>query len=174
MADQFIGEVRAFPYTFAPQDWAFCNGQIISIMENQALFSIIGTYYGGDGRVTMGVPNLQGRIPVHFGQSPGIQSVQLGQFDGQPLTQLSSSQLPSHVHSINVLVDQERETTPDNDLFPALIPANAFYKRSFTPNLTMNESSINVSGSSSPHENRQPYLVMSYCIAVDGIYPPRN
>ena len=174
MADPFIGEIRALPYTYAPRDWAYCNGQLVEISQNTALYSIIGTTYGGDGRVTMGLPNLQGRIPIHSGTGPGIQYVGLGQLGGAPVVTLTASQIPSHVHNITVLLDAERETTPAGNLFPSIIPGNSFYKTGFTSTVEMSTSSIGVSGNSAMHENRQPFLAMSYCIAMDGIYPSRN
>jgi microcystin-dependent protein len=177
MSDQFIAEIRIFPFNFAPTEWAFCQGQLLSISENTALFSVLGTNYGGDGRVTFGLPNLQGSIAMHttqFSSSPFGQFV-LGQDGGDAAVTLSTSQIPSHTHSVQGDNDNNNATAGS----PAgAVPVNAtpiltFSKASAPQVATMNALMVAVAGGNQPHNNLMPYLVLSYCIALGGIYPSR-
>lgn len=177
--EPFIAEVRCFGFTFAPRGWAQCNGQLMSISQNTALFSILGTTYGGDGVSTFALPNLQGRIPMHWGSSPGGETTAIGEVQGQTSVTLTTNQIPSHPHAVTaVTVGDASERTA--------IPTNvAFLSGSRNPNLAyqnpgaavtsaFSPKAITVNGGSQPHDNMQPYLVLNFCIALEGIFPSRN
>jgi microcystin-dependent protein len=180
MADPFIGEIRIMPYTFAPRGWARCDGQTINIMDYTALFSIIGTTYGGDGRVTMGLPNLQGRVPMHWGNGPGLTPWNIGNTVGLPAVPLNNNQIPSHSHSLNASSADGTQSTPGGAYLAAgtkaggrgkTIPVNTYGMG--TPTL-METGAIGSSGHGQGHENRQPFTVVPFCIALIGLYPSRN
>lgn len=180
MSEPFIGEIRMMPYTFAPRNWARCDGQIMSIAENTALFSIIGTIYGGDGRVTMGLPNLQGRVPTHWGSGPGLTPWNIGTAYGFPSVALNSTQIPSHNHGLKAASANGSQTTPGGAYLAAgtkpgrggtTKPVNSY--GAGTPT-TMETGAIGTNGHSYPHENEQPYTVVPFCIALYGLYPARN
>ena len=165
MAEPFIGEIRQFAGSFAPKDWSLCAGQLISISENDALFSLIGTTYGGDGQTTFGLPNLQGRVPIHVANGFDI-----GQSGGSETVQLIQNQLPLHSHTAG----SSNAGTLDK---PA---GNVWAKtRSATPygspaNTTMNVASVSASGGTQAHENRVPFVAITYIISLNGIYPSRG
>ena len=175
MANPYLAEIRIFAGNFAPTGWAFCDGQILSISQNTALFSLLGTTYGGDGRTTFALPDLRGRAPVHMGQGPGLSNYSIGQVGGQENTTLTINQLPAHNHL--VACDNSGATTSS----PAgAIPANAginavdqyFSSRSSTG--TLSPSALQNTGSGQPFPNQGPYLALSFIIALQGIFPPRN
>ena len=179
MSAPFVGEIRAFGFNFAPQGWALCNGQTLSINQNQALFALIGTSYGGDGVQTFMLPNLQGRLAVGGGQGPGLQNYTVGESTGEPTHQLATAEMPAHGHSINAY------SAPPNPTYvpgPAVILASASTDQSGNPGvLAYGSGTLNTtiaplgnSGGGVPHENQMPYLVMNYCIALQGIFPSRN
>jgi len=199
MADPFIGEIIMFAGNFAPRGWAFCNGQLLSIQSNQALFAIIGTTYGGNGTNTFGLPNLQGRVPVHQGQSPGMSQYNLGQTGGTENVTLTANELPAHVHSValngtgNTSVAfgassaNGNTATPGPTTVPAkvvsgLTALNAF--SSTAPDTTLSPATatttVNVNGNTGIAVNNmsdhivQPYQVVSFIIALEGLFPPRN
>jgi microcystin-dependent protein len=166
MSEAFIGEIRAVSFNFPPRGWAFCNGQLLVINNNQALFSILGTMYGGDGRTTFALPNLQARHAMHtLGGSPP------GAAGGEAAHTLSISELPTHTHLAAAA------TTPGN---PGTDPTGAVWAArptvgyANTPNQPMNPAALGGSGGSQPHENAAPYLVLNYVIALVGIFPSRN
>ncbi|HTW82593.1 MAG TPA: tail fiber protein [Candidatus Sulfotelmatobacter sp.] len=178
MSSPYVAEIRVFPFNFAPVSWAFCNGQLLSISSNTALFSLLGTNYGGNGSSTFGLPNLQGAVPMHttsYSSSP-LGTFPIGATGGEASLQLLISEIPSHTHTV------QGDLTPANALYASpsgTIPANAtptlIYSTSGTPQtVTMNPSMIGVTGSSSAHNNLMPYLTLNYCICLQGVYPPRS
>jgi len=173
MSDPFIAEVRMFGFTFAPRDWAFCDGAIVQISENTALFSLIGATYGGDGRVTMGLPNLKSSVPMHWGRSPGLTQRSYGEKGGSYGVALNSSEIPVHTHTpVKASVDKD-STTPDSTLLLGRYGGNPCYGPLTNP-VALSDSAIGMSGHSDMHENRQPFLAINFCICLLGTYPSRN
>jgi microcystin-dependent protein len=170
--DPFVGEIRITGFNFAPTGWALCNGQILPISQNTALFSLLGTYYGGDGRSTFALPNLQDRSAVHWGQGPGLSPRVLGETGGEASVTLAANEMPAHSHAL--LADAAATTgTPSPTVDLAQTPGPAIYGGTSNP-VAMAASALSVAGGGQPHENRQPYLVLNYIIALQGIYPPRS
>jgi microcystin-dependent protein len=176
--DPYIGEVRCFGFNFAPTNWMLCNGQLLPIAQYTALFSIIGTFYGGNGTSNFALPNLQGQIPMHWGSSSGVPTTVIGEVQGQPQVSLISTQIPQHSHIIF-------SATPGSTAERTAIPGNTSYlseaKGSFvyqnppvTPNTPFSPKALSTSGGSQPHENMQPYLTLNFCIAIFGIFPQRS
>ena len=168
----FIGEIRMFAGNYAPQGWAFCQGQLLSISQNTALFSILGTTYGGDGRVTFALPNLSGRVPVGVGQGAGLTNRQLGEMSGTETVTLTTAQMPAHSHTVNAVTADGNQNLPTNS-FPANTKTLDKEYSTVAPNTTMNPTMIGVSGGSQPFGVMQPSLGMNYIICVNGIYPSR-
>lgn len=177
--DQFIGEIRAFPFNFPPVGWAFCNGQVLAISTNTALFSILGTVYGGDGKTTFGLPNLQGRVVVAPGQGPGLSPWALGEPAGVDNVTLLPAEMPVHGHQVTGMNNLGTELVPGNTSYLSRDVRGGSgviqYMRTGGPSSTiMAPNALGVSGGSQPHENRQPFQVLNYCIALVGIFPSRN
>jgi len=170
MSEPFLGEIRPFPYGFAPRFWAFCSGQLLPINQNQALFSLLGTTYGGNGTTTFALPNLNDRVPIGAGTGPGLSSVNLGEQSGSSSVTLLSTQIPSHNHSVNVA--GAGTTTSPVGAIPANSPLHNIYDTAI--NTTMDPDVIEPAGGNQPHENMQPYLGINFCIALSGIFPSRN
>jgi len=170
MADPFVAEIRIFPFNFAPKGWAWCNGQILPISQNTALFSLLGTTYGGDGKSTFALPNLQGSVPLAPGQGPGLSLYDLGQTGGEPTVTLLATEMPSHTHNIQAqTVDPGDNRTPG----PQFNLGNtAVYTNS--QNGQMDPSAVSLYGNGQPHNNLMPYLTLYYNIALQGVYPPRT
>jgi microcystin-dependent protein len=166
--DQFLGEIKIMSFMFAPKGWMQCNGQLLPINQNQALFSLLGTTYGGDGRVNFGVPNLQGRIPFHLGNG-FVQGAQ----GGETAHTLNVSELPAHTHIVTASSNAATQNSA-NSPSPALWANGARTVYASTPNAVMNPASVSTNGGSQPHENRPPYLVLNFCIAIQGIFPSQN
>src|SRR4051794_22595491 len=166
MGTPYMSEIRLMSFNFPPKGWALCNGQLLPINQNQALFSLLGTSYGGDGRVNFALPNLQGRVPLHMGGGFVI-----GQVGGEQTHTLITSEMPSHLHDINVSTASSGGT--DNPAGNFLGGANDLYH---TPaaQTSMNPATVGNAGGSLPHNNMQPYLTVSFCIALQGIFPSRN
>lgn len=163
MAEPFIAEIKVISWNFPPKGWAFCNGQLLAINQNQALFSILGTTYGGDGRVNFALPNLQGCSPIHTGNG-----FTLGEKAGESAHTLNVSELPAHTHVL-----QGVPANGDTPIPTALANANNLYSSS-PPNTTLTAGSIGNAGGSQPHENMSPYLVLNFIIALTGIFPSQN
>lgn len=165
----YIGEIAMFAGNFAPRGWALCNGQILSIQQNTALFSLIGTIYGGDGRTTFALPDLRGRAPVHAGQGPGLTNHRLGQKGGQEEVTLNQTQLPSHNHFIqsDLMVQEMQIPRAEGEGEPIRIPVADGEGESL--NLTVSHS-----GGNRPVNNKQPYLTINYIISLQGTFPSRN
>ncbi|WP_343843844.1 phage tail protein [Bowmanella denitrificans] len=185
MSTPFIAEIRMLPYTFSPADWYFCNGQILAISQNQALFSLIGSIYGGDARTTLGLPNLMGRAPLHVGGNsgtgPGVMPHFLGQRGGDAAVTLTISEMPSHDHTdvttaFGTLADSTDTASNQTYLGPQFGPPVSVFKTPpvSTSLLTFNSDVVGNTGSSQPHENRQPFIVVPFCICSFGQYPSRN
>jgi len=179
MATPYLGEIRAVGFNFAPSGWAFCNGQLLQIAQNDALYSLLGTTYGGDGTTTFGLPNLQGRVPMHQGTSSQMTTV-LGQVQGTTQVTLTSAQMPAHIHTITIaqipsggVVDRAAAPSPTRYLSD---PTGDATYNTAPPALdaTAANGAIGLSGGSQPHENEQPALVITFCIALQGIYPSQN
>lgn len=179
MSEPFIAEVRMWGCDFAPRNWAFCDGQLLPISDNTALFSIIGTIYGGDGRTTMGLPNLQGRAPMHQGRGPGLSSRPIGQLGGNNQVALSETQIPSHDHIVSGVAETGNSGQPSDALFMGQDNVSATEVISYTStetvfNTELAPESVGTSGQGQEHENRQPYLGVNFCIALQGLYPSRS
>ncbi|RXR21287.1 phage tail protein [Flavobacterium amnicola] len=173
--DGYIGEIRMVGFTFEPRGWAFCDGRILSIASNTALFSILGTTYGGNGTTTFALPDLRGRAPIHVGasQGPGLSPVSLGQMSGQEIVTLTPQNVPSHTHAINATTADGTSGNPESN-----IPANTkLLDKEYSDaaaNTTMSPAMVQPAGNNTPFNNMQPYLGMNYVICLQGIYPPRN
>ena len=180
MSNPYVGEIRCFGFNFAPVGWAFCNGALQSISENPALFNLIGTTYGGDGTTTFALPNLQSRVPMHWGTSPrsGANYV-IGQTVGVETPILTIAQTPQHSHAVSAaVVDSggvvDRTQTPNANSFLADSAPNALWNKTPTINAAFANNTISSVGGSQPHENRQPFLALNFCISLFGIFPSRN
>jgi microcystin-dependent protein len=173
MSDQYLGEVRMFAGNFAPYGWALCNGQLLSISQNTALFSLIGTYYGGDGVTTFALPNLQSRVAIHQGQGTGLSPYVIGQLGGTENVTLTSQQMPQHNHNMNTFSGPGSTTHPGNGIL-ASTTSDKPYTTASSDGSTLNPNAISYTGNSQPHNNIQPYLCITFIIALQGIYPSRN
>lgn len=172
MSEPFIAEIRIFAGNFAPRSWAFCNGQLLPISQNTALFSLIGTTYGGDGRTTTALPNMKGRAPMHPGRGPGLTQRRLGEFGGIEQVVLTEAQLPAHNHILKVSSKNGNSNLPEGKTFAnSSIPVASVYS-SGAPN--KNGGSTDNTGGSLPHNNMQPFLTLNYIIAIQGLYPSRS
>jgi microcystin-dependent protein len=172
MADPFVAEIRPFGFNFAPTGWAQCNGQLLPISQNTALFSLLGTYYGGDGKSTFALPNLQGNAPMNQGQSDGTSSRFLGETSGSESVTLLQSEMPAHSHSLNAVESPASARQPPGQMF-ATGEAMSFYKTG-QPSTSMSPTGIGLNGGNQPHNNMQPFLALNFCIALQGVYPPRG
>jgi microcystin-dependent protein len=179
--DPYIGELRMFGFNFAPLNWAQCNGQLLSIAQNTALFSILGTQYGGDGRTNFALPNLQGIVPIGQGAAPGLTPFVPGDTGGEPTHTLLMNEMPLHSHSLNALPVHATNTTPAAGSHLAEGAGGArgsgFNINTYTTNAggtTLNPATVGAAGSGTAHDNMQPYLTMNWCIALVGVFPPRS
>jgi len=172
MSDPFIGEIRMFAGNFAPQGWAFCDGQLLAVSQNDALFSLLGTIYGGDGRTTFGLPDLRGRLPIHMGQGAGLSSRPIGQKSGQESVTVNTNELPTHTHTYQASKDIAGDPTGTGGVLGES-PSITLY-RATTPNVPMNANAITAVGGSGSHTNLMPFLCVNFIVALFGIYPSRN
>src|SRR5215213_9041261 len=174
MADPFVGEVRVVGFNFPPTGWAQCNGQLLPISQNTALFSLLGTTYGGDGKSTFALPNIQGQVVLGPGQSKGASEYVEGQAGGSPTVTLLTSEIPSHTHGGQASIDDAQFQAPAADRAFATSNPGFAYQTNSTQNLVnMNPQTLSVAGGSLPHNNMQPYLVLNFIIALQGVFPPR-
>jgi len=181
MSSPFVAEIRIFPFNFAPKGWAFCDGQLLPLSQNTALFSLLGTNYGGDGKSTFGLPNLQGSVPMFYGQGPGLSLYDIGEASGSPIITLLESELPSHNHLAMASATTGGQNAPGPTVTwaispgggrgqpPALMPYSTN-----APATAMNLAELLPAGGGQPHNNMQPYLTLNFCIALQGVYPPRS
>jgi microcystin-dependent protein len=173
MSEPFIAEIRIFAGNFAPRGWAFCDGQLLPISQNTALFSLIGTTYGGDGRSTTALPNMQGRVPMHPGRGPGLTSRRLGQRGGVEMVTLSEAQMPNHTHTMNAAGGRGDAQAPSQSTAYARASGGLPYHGG-TPDVDMADQALESAGGSQAHNNLQPFLVMNFIIALVGLYPSRG
>ncbi|MGN6817499.1 MAG: phage tail protein [Sphingomonas sp.] len=179
MSSPFLAEIRTFSFNFAPKGWAMCNGQILSIQQNAALFSLVGTTYGGNGVTTFAIPNLQGRVPIHQGQGPGLANVALGEISGQETQTLTSQQMPIHTHGFTATTSPATKKPVNLGVFADDVDSQAvdYFAAFNAPNssyVNLSPLSMSTAGGNQPHNNMQPYLVLTICIALQGIFPSRN
>ena len=179
MSDQFVAEIRIFPFSFPPKGWAFCNGQLMPISQNTALFSLLGTTYGGDGKSTFALPDMQSRAPMQPGKGQGLSERDLGEAAGSETVTLLASEIPVHTHSMLGRAAAGATTDPAGAapanmswLAGASFGAVNGYSTSVPADTAMN-ATLGVSGGSLPHSNMQPYLTLNYCIALQGVFPQR-
>lgn len=174
MSDPYIGEIRAFCFSFAPVNWAYCDGQLVSIQQNPSLFALLGTYFGGDGSTTFGLPNLQGRVAIHAGYASGLLPRIFGCSYGTATVALTAEQAPAHSHTLQAdVAPVERSMSPIDRYISTDGETNLFKSAPGSMSETMNSVMVDPVGGT-PHENRQPYQVTNYCIALDGYFPPRS
>jgi microcystin-dependent protein len=169
MAQPYVGEIRMFAGNFAPAGWAFCNGQLMAIAENDTLFNLIGTTYGGDGQETFALPDLQGRVPLHWGTGSGLSTYVIGESLGVEQVTLTINQIPAHNHLVNATSSAGTQSSPADNLLAAST-AVALYN-SNAPNQSLYPGSLQTAGGSQPHDNMQPFLCLSFIISLFGIYP---
>ncbi|HLE63674.1 MAG TPA: tail fiber protein [Pyrinomonadaceae bacterium] len=175
MADPFVAEIRIFGFNFAPRGWALCDGQLMPISQNTALFSLLGTTYGGDGKSTFALPNLQGSAPMHPGQGPGLSLYDLGQSGGSETVTLLQSEIPAHAHALRVASDEGDLNAPSPIRSLARSNGGFAYQATTNTNLTpMAFQALAPAGGGLPHNNMQPYLTLSFNIALQGVFPPRS
>ncbi|MEO6700261.1 MAG: tail fiber protein [Jatrophihabitantaceae bacterium] len=175
MTDPFLAEIRIFAGNFAPSGWALCSGQLMSISQNTALFSLLGTTYGGDGRSTFGLPNLIASAPMQQGQGPGLSLRSLGEQGGEPAVTLLSTEMAAHTHQPNASTSSGNANTPGGNLWAqslsGKIGANIY--STAAPNLQLNPQAVGIAGGNQPHNNMPPYLCLTFIIALQGIFPQR-
>ena len=173
MSDPFLAEIRIFPFNFAPKGWAFCNGQLLSISQNTALFSLLGTTYGGNGQSTFALPDIQGRVVMSPGQGPGLSSYDLGEAGGSDTETLTANELPAHTHSWNAYNSDGGGQSPIGDSLAAGVGGIAMYAAPGSAT-QLNAGALASLGNNQPHNNLKPYLTMNFNIALQGVYPPRG
>ena len=173
--DPFVAEIRIFPFNFAPRGWAWCDGQLLPLSQNTALFSLLGTTYGGNGKSNFALPDLQGRAAMHPGQGPGLSLHDLGETGGSETVTLLESEIPSHAHQFRAAGVVADGPVPQNTLLAAPGSDNPYLPGSPNPiNTTMSGNAIAPAGGDQPHNNMQPYLTFYFCLAMQGVFPPRG
>jgi microcystin-dependent protein len=174
VSNPFLAEIRIFPFNFAPKGWAFCDGQLMPLSQNTALFSLLGTYYGGDGKSNFALPNLQGNSATHWGQSSTGTLYDLGQGSGEQSVTLLDSEMPQHTHALQA--DPRPATldnpSPQNSL--ARSSPDIYKQPTGAATVPLSPGAVGVAGSSQPHNTMMPYLTLNFCIALQGVYPPRT
>jgi len=174
--DPFVAEIRIFAFDFAPSGWAFCDGQLLPLSQNTALFSLLGTTYGGDGKSTFALPDLQGNAPLHFGQGPGLSLYDLGETTGVESLTLLQSEIPFHTHQFKGVAPlaNANSKTPGPTVSPAKSFGGFAYSASTANPVQLNFQALAPAGGDLPHNNMMPYLTMNFCIAMQGVFPPRT
>ncbi len=171
--DPFVAEIRIFPFNFAPTGWATCSGQLIPISQNTALFSLLGTTYGGDGKSTFALPNLQGSAPMHPGQGPGLTPHDLGESGGSDFVTLLDTEIPLHSHGLKAAGDPGEDATPAGEALGRSVGASLYQTTTNTNLVQMGLNALPTSGGGLPHNNLMPYLTLNFCIALQGVFPSR-
>jgi microcystin-dependent protein len=175
MSNPFVAEIRIFPFNFAPKGWAFCNGQLLPISQNTALFSLLGTTYGGDGKSNFALPNLQGSAVLAPGQGPGLSLYDLGETGGEQTVTLLQTEIPSHNHPTNCANTDGAQPSPQNNVWGDVGGRNVkVYATAAGNTVVMNPAAIAPTGGSVPHNNMPPYLALNFCISLQGVFPPRT
>ena len=173
MSEPFVGEIRMFAGNFAPRGWAFCDGQLLAVSQNDALFSLLGTIYGGDGRTTFGLPDLRGRVPIHAGSGPGLSNRRLGSKAGAEKVTLTVNQLPSHTHTMKASTNPATETRAGGNVTASDLAIDSYFEN--PPGAAnLSTQAITTLGGSQSHTNLQPFLCVHFIIALFGIYPSRH
>jgi microcystin-dependent protein len=174
MADPFVAEIRIFPFNFAPKGWAWCDGQLMPLSQNTALFSLLGTTYGGDGKSTFALPDLQGRAPMHPGQGPGLSLHDLGETGGSETVTLLESEIPAHSHAMRATSSTADNPGPTGNTFSRPQGATPYQTTTNASLVNLAPEILAPAGGDQPHNNLQPYLTFYFCIALQGVYPPRT
>ncbi|MGH8570257.1 MAG: phage tail protein [Gammaproteobacteria bacterium] len=174
MADPFVAEIRIFPFNFAPRGWAWCDGQLLPLSQNTALFSLLGTTYGGNGKSNFALPDLQGRAPMHPGQGPGLSLHDLGETRGSDTVTLLGSEIPAHTHAMRASSDDGDLKNPLPSRSLARSVGGFAYQSTTTGLQAMAPEALPPAGGDQPHNNLQPYLTFYFCIALQGVFPPRT
>jgi microcystin-dependent protein len=176
MTEPYLGQIKLFAGNFAPISYALCNGQLLAIQSNTALFSLLGTTYGGNGQTTFGLPDFRGRTPIHFGQGPGLSQYVLGEESGSETVTLLPTEMPAHIHQISgaVIANSSSTNTPNGSSMFTNATPNPLYAITTANLLNLAPQSISITGGSQPHENHQPYLGLTFIIAIQGVFPSRN
>lgn len=174
MANPFVAEIRIFPFNFAPKGWAFCDGQILPISQNTALFSLLGTTYGGDGRSNFALPNLQGSVPLQPDQGPGLSLYSLGETGGSETITLLTSEMPAHNHGLMASNQPGEDATPGGEAIARSVGASLYQTTTNTSVVTADPQALAPAGGDQPHNNLMPYLTLNFCIAMQGVFPPRQ
>lgn len=172
MADPFVAEIRIFPFNFAPRGWAWCDGQLLPISQNTALFSLLGTTYGGNGKSNFGLPDLQGRAPMHPGQGPGLSLHDLGEMGGSETVSLLESEIPAHNHTVQFSPNLGNSNNPASNYYAGIRSGFAYAPAGNM--VMMSDMALAPAGGDQPHNNMQPYLTFYFNIAMQGIFPPRT
>jgi microcystin-dependent protein len=172
MADPFVAEIRIFPFNFPPKGWAFCDGQLLPLSQNTALFSLLGTFYGGDGKSTFALPDLQGSVPMHQGQGQGLSQRFLGEQSGSESVTLLVTEMPFHTHTLQATAVPADLKEPQDGTVLTRNVNGSIYNPS-GPLVTMAPEALTPAGGSLPHNNMMPYLTLNFCIAMQGVFPPR-
>ena len=173
MSSPYVGEIRMFGGNFAPAGWAMCAGQLMPISQNDTLFNLIGTTYGGDGQETFGLPDLQGRMPIHAGQGPGLSNYQLGEKGGVETVTLTTQQIPVHNHAFVCSGDFAQDAQPQNGFF-AQLNTGTLYIGPGDPSKNLNGGALTIAGGSQPHDNMMPYLTITFILSLFGIFPSQT
>ncbi|MBV8516268.1 MAG: phage tail protein [Acidobacteria bacterium] len=172
MADPFVAEIRIFPFNFAPKGWAWCDGQLLPLSQNTALFSLLGTTYGGDGKSTFALPDMQGNTPMHPGQGPGLSLHDLGETGGSETVSLLESEIPSHSHGLMISYQDGTDQSPVNEQYSSGVGIGQWAVPGAL--VALSDNALAPAGGDQPHNNMQPYLTLYFNIALQGVYPPRT
>jgi microcystin-dependent protein len=173
VADPFVAEIRIFPFNFAPKGWAFCAGQLLPISQNTALFSLLGTTYGGDGKSTFALPDMQGNAAMHPGQGPGLSLHDLGEMSGSETVTLLESEIPSHPHSLMASAVAGTQSLPTSNSITRVSGATPYLPPAGAPLVSFSGQAVTPTGGDQPHNNMQPFLTLNFCIALQGVFPAR-
>jgi microcystin-dependent protein len=174
MSDPFLGEIRLFGGNFAPRGWSFCDGSLLAISQNDALFALLGTTYGGDGQSTFGLPDLRGRLPIHMGTQPGGPTYTLGESAGSESVTLTQAQMPAHSHALLASQSPAEGADPRGNVLAGSDSSNFYGPANADKAAAMNPGFVGQTGGSQPHDNLQPFLCVSFIIALEGIFPQQS